>query len=194
MAAHMPKAINHWAGYTALAERLMAKGFAFASFNYIMKPKGIRPQVWYDYRDAARFLRMNAKKYRLDPTKFGSMGISAGGWLITSAGHGTGDHFCSPNNGQGMRLYDYKHKNFAPQIRKGDDKGSVWASMQNEEPGFPGIYGKWQAVAFDFQALGQFATSGSPAILDIVGDGFKPRNKNHHVSNPNTHPSRPCMN
>ena len=79
--------------YTALAERLMAKGFAFASFNYIMKPKGIRPQVWYDYRDAARFLRMNAKKYRLDPTKFGSMGISAGGWLITSAGHGTGDLF-----------------------------------------------------------------------------------------------------
>ena len=92
-----------------------------------------------------------------------------------------------------MRCMITKHKNFAPQIRKGDDKGSVWASMQNEEPGFPGIYGKWQAVAFDFQALGQFATSGSPAILDI-GDGFKPRKTKTITLQTQVPTSRPCMN
>lgn len=64
---------------SALAERVLGKGMAFASLNYILLPKGIRPQVWYDYRDAARYLRIHSKRFRLDPTRFGSFGSSAGG-------------------------------------------------------------------------------------------------------------------
>ncbi|GEM_PF-1017098 len=160
-------------GLQALGERLVAEGIAFAAMNYILQPKGIRPQVWYDYRDAARYLRMHAERYRLDPTKFGAYGMSAGGWLITTAGHGTGDYFTNDNNGQGIRLYDFIENDFKPILRKEGDEASVWTLMQNEQPGWPGVYGGWQAVAFDFKALDKFANPGSPVMLDLVGEGFR---------------------
>ena len=72
-----------------LLQTLVDKGFAVASFNYILG-KGIMPQVFWDFEDSARFLRMHAKKYNLDPCAFGAIGISAGGWLITSSGHADG--------------------------------------------------------------------------------------------------------
>lgn len=160
-------------GFKTLGERLMDQGIAFAALNYVLMPKGIRPQVWYDYRDAARFLRIYAEKFRLDPTKFGAYGMSAGGWLITTAGHGTGDHFANDLNGQGARLYDFIANGFKPVMRKEGEHASVWGSMQNEDPGWPGEYGGWQALAFDFKALDKFATSGSPVMLDLVGLGHR---------------------
>lgn len=158
----------------ALAERVLSKGMAFASMNYILMPKGIRPQVWYDYHDAARFLRINSERFHLDPTRFGSLGSSAGGWLITSAGHGTGDHFSNRNYGQGVTLHDIMNGGFAPLMNEAGEDSSVWTSMQSEHPGYPGVSGQWQAVAFDLKHLDEFATSGSPAMLQIVGDGYKP--------------------
>ena len=156
-------------------------------------PKGIRPQVWYDYRDAARFLRANAERFRLDPTSFGSMGISAGGWLISTAGHGTGDHFANDLNGQGITLHDYRHRGFKPIMRKEGEAASVWSSMQNEQPAWPGHSGRWQAICFA-KALDRFANPGSPAILDIVGAGVKLGSDKHRNSNPSTHRCRPINN
>ena len=176
-------------GRPPLGSRLVEQGIAFASLNYILAERlsgpgvnyGTFPQVWYDYRDAARYLRMHAKKLRLDPTKFGAFGISAGGWLITSAGHGTGDHFSNDEFGTGLTIEKWQGEEFKPMIRRKNDARSVWAPMQNENPGWPGVYGKWQAIAFDFRHHDQFATSGSPAMLDIVGLGhdqwMKWRNK-----------------
>ena len=115
----------------------MERGFAFASLNYVLGPKGIRPQVWYDYRDSARFLRLNAEKFRLDPSKFSSFGISAGGWLISTAGHGTGDHFTNNRNEQALRLYDHINENFKPYKRKEGEHASYWMGLQNEDPAYP---------------------------------------------------------
>ena len=165
-----------------MANRALKRGIAFASLNYVLGPKGMRPQVWYDYRDCARFLRKNAQKFRLDPMSFGSFGISAGGWLISSAGHGTGDHFCNNRNEQMARLYDLANEKFKPYKRKEGEHASYWMSMQNETPAYPGIYGKWQAIAFDFKSFDGMANSGSPAMLDIAGKGYqlrKPRKRNH---------------
>jgi Chitobiase/beta-hexosaminidase C-terminal domain/alpha/beta hydrolase fold len=159
---------------SALAERVLGKGMAFASLNYILLPKGIRPQVWYDYRDAARYLRIHSKRFRLDPTRFGSFGSSAGGWLITSAGHGTGDHFSNKNFGQGVTLHDIRNAGFAPLMNEDGEDFSVWTPMQSEQPGYPGVYGNWQAIAFDLKHFDEFATSGSPAMLQLVGEGYMP--------------------
>ncbi len=161
-------------GSLALAERVLSKGMAFASLNYILMPKGIRPQVWYDYHDAARFLRTNSTRFHLDTTRFGSYGSSAGGWLITSAGHGTGDHFSNRNYGQGVTLHDIMNAEFAPLMNEAGEDSSVWTPMQSEHPGYPGVNGQWQAISFDLKHLDEFATSGSPAMLQIVGDGYKP--------------------
>ena len=73
----------------------------------------------------------------------------------------------------GITLHNVREKNFAPILRKEGEAASVWTLMQNEQPGWPGTYGHWQATAFDFKALDKFATSGSPAMLDVVGQGFR---------------------
>ena len=39
----------------------------------------------------------------------------------------------------------------------------------------PGVYGRFQAVVFDFKSFDGWANTGSPAMLDIVGKGYKPR-------------------
>jgi len=154
------------AGYKALGERLIARGIAFGSLNYILKPRRIRPQVWYDYRDAARYLRMNAEKYRLDPTAFGAYGMSAGGWLITNAGHGTGDVFSSEANASGATIQELVRGDFVLH------PPGVWAPLQNDNRGWPDHYGRWQAIAFDFSHLNRIANSWSPAMCDVIGAGL----------------------
>lgn len=155
--------------YQALADRLIARGIAFGAMNYILKPRRIRPQVWYDYRDAARYLRMHAETYRLDPTAFGALGISAGGWLISNAGHGTGDVFSSEENGSCLTIQALMEQDFT--VHQQRKPSGIWAPLQNDRRDWPQHYGRWQAIAFDFSHLQNIANSWSPAMCDIVGAG-----------------------
>lgn len=60
---------------------MVAAGFAFASVDYRLAPKTF-PDPVEDVACAVRFLRAHASQLRLDPSRFGGMGDSAGGQLV----------------------------------------------------------------------------------------------------------------
>ena len=61
---------------------LLTEGYAVASVNYRFSKHAVFPAQIEDTRAAVRFLRANAKKYNLNPDKFGAWGASAGGHLV----------------------------------------------------------------------------------------------------------------
>lgn len=65
---------------------LVGRGYALASINYRLSQHATFPAQIEDCQAAVRFLRANAKKYRLDPEAFGAMGASAGGHLVALMG------------------------------------------------------------------------------------------------------------
>jgi acetyl esterase/lipase len=69
---------------------LAGKGFAVASINYRLSEHAAFPAQIEDCKAAIRWLRANAKKYRLDPDHIGAWGGSAGGHLVALLGT-TGD-------------------------------------------------------------------------------------------------------
>jgi acetyl esterase/lipase len=66
------------------------QGYAVASLNYRLSQDAIFPAQIEDCKAAVRFLRANAKRFRLDPDRFAAWGSSAGGHLVAMLGT-TGD-------------------------------------------------------------------------------------------------------
>ena len=64
----------------------LAQGYAVASINYRLSQHAVFPAQIEDCKAAVRWLRAHAKDYRLDPTRFASMGSSAGGHLAAMLG------------------------------------------------------------------------------------------------------------
>lgn len=69
---------------------LAKHGYAVAVINYRLSGEAVFPAQIEDCKAAVRWLRANAKKYDLDPDRFGATGHSAGGHL-TSLLATTGD-------------------------------------------------------------------------------------------------------
>jgi acetyl esterase/lipase len=67
---------------------LLGHGFAVASTNYRLSRHAPFPAQVHDVKAAVRYLRANAKKYKLNPDKFGVCGASAGGHLVALLGTG----------------------------------------------------------------------------------------------------------
>jgi acetyl esterase/lipase len=155
-----------------LFEVLTKSGIAVASLNYILFSKGILPQVFWDYEDAVRFLRLNADKYHLDPNAFGAIGISAGGWLISTAGHANGETFSLGIN-QGVRLSALSPPDFVL-AKPGAGDGSFLRPILAPATAYPGTYGRVQALALDFSSMNDDANGFTPAILEFVGEGYTP--------------------
>lgn len=57
------------------------RGYAFASINYRLSDEAIFPAAVHDCRDSIRYLRKNASKYKIDPSRIATIGGSAGGNL-----------------------------------------------------------------------------------------------------------------
>lgn len=57
------------------------RGWALAAIEYRLSGEALFPAAVQDCRSATRYLRANAEKYHLDPTRFAAMGGSAGGNL-----------------------------------------------------------------------------------------------------------------
>jgi acetyl esterase/lipase len=57
-------------------------GYAFASVDYRLSGEAIFPAAVLDCRAAIRYLKANAAKYELDPSRFAVIGGSAGGNLV----------------------------------------------------------------------------------------------------------------
>jgi acetyl esterase/lipase len=73
-------------GYDALCIRLAEKGYVAATVDYRLAPKYPFPAAVNDTKEAVRWLRGNARKYRIDPDRIGVTGGSAGGHLAQFLG------------------------------------------------------------------------------------------------------------
>jgi acetyl esterase/lipase len=73
-------------GYDGLCVRFAQRGYAAATITYRLAPAYQFPAAVYDCKAAVRWLRANAEKYRIDPTRIGVMGGSAGGHLALFLG------------------------------------------------------------------------------------------------------------
>ncbi len=69
---------------------LVTRGYAVASINYRLSQHATFPAQIEDCKAAIRWLRANAKTYKLDPDHIGVWGASAGGHLVALLGT-TGD-------------------------------------------------------------------------------------------------------
>lgn len=69
-----------------LAQQIAAKGYVTAAVEHRLSPEALYPAAVYDIKAAVRFLRVNARKYNIDPDKMAIMGSSAGGQLAALVG------------------------------------------------------------------------------------------------------------
>jgi acetyl esterase/lipase len=65
---------------------MLARGYAVASTNYRLSRHAPFPAQIHDVKGTVRYLRANAKKYKIDPDRFGVAGGSAGGHLVALLG------------------------------------------------------------------------------------------------------------
>jgi acetyl esterase/lipase len=71
---------------TAPQLKLVQNGFALASVNYRLSHQAVFPAQIADVKAAVRWLRARATQYRLDPSRIGAWGSSAGGHLAALLG------------------------------------------------------------------------------------------------------------
>lgn len=69
-----------------LAEAFARRGYVAAAINYRLAPKWSYPAQLDDCQRVVRWLRKNAKKFRVDTANFGAAGASAGGHLALLLG------------------------------------------------------------------------------------------------------------
>lgn len=174
-------------GFDLLIETLTKRGYAVVAFNYIMVWKDIVPQIFYDTQDGVRFLRLNAKKFNIDPTRFGVTGISAGGWLASYMGFTHGDVVMVGTQGAGMQFTEFanggkrgaKPFEYSPHELKdrwGSDLVLVHPAW-NPEPAWPDQYGVVQALSYDFSMWHSFAQNASCVPNQWAGEGHKHKNE-----------------
>ena len=68
-----------------IAEELCPYGYVVFSINYRLSdmPNGTWPAQIEDVQKALRYVRTNARRFRIDPARVASLGLSAGGHLAT---------------------------------------------------------------------------------------------------------------
>ena len=72
--------------YDKLCITLAQHGYVAVTITYRLAPKFPFPAAVYDSKAAVRWLRANAAKYHIDPTRIGTTGGSAGGHLAQFLG------------------------------------------------------------------------------------------------------------
>lgn len=73
-------------GYDTLCIQLAQQGYVAITVDYRLAPRHQFPAAVYDVKAAVRWLRANARKYRVDPARIGVTGGSAGGHLAQFLG------------------------------------------------------------------------------------------------------------
>ncbi len=73
-------------GYDGLCLTLAARGYVAVTITYRLAPAYPFPAAVLDCKGAVRWLRANAAKYHVDPTRIGTTGGSAGGHLAQFLG------------------------------------------------------------------------------------------------------------
>jgi acetyl esterase/lipase len=73
-------------GKQSLVELLALRGYVAVTISYRLAPKTKFPAQIEDCKAAVRWLRANAKKYKINPDRIGAVGFSAGGHLVCLLG------------------------------------------------------------------------------------------------------------
>jgi acetyl esterase/lipase len=68
------------------AKHLAARGYATATVSHRLHEAGRFPAPLHDLKAAVRWLRENARRYDLDPTRVAAVGASSGGQLVALLG------------------------------------------------------------------------------------------------------------
>ncbi len=93
---------------TTMFKALISRGYAVASINYRLSGEAKFPAQIYDVKSAVRWLRANATFYKLNSTRFGAWGSSAGGHLTallaTSGGVASLEDLVTGNSTQSSRV------------------------------------------------------------------------------------------
>lgn len=72
--------------HDALCVKLAERGYVAATVSYRLAPDHQFPAAVHDVKAAVRWLRAHAAEYRIDPTRIGALGASAGGSLAQLLG------------------------------------------------------------------------------------------------------------
>jgi len=87
-----------------LSERFAARGFVAVNTSYRFAPKYRFPAQLEDLRQALRWMHENAALHRLDSTRIGALGYSAGAHLVTLlATVSPGDELDASSDGRTLR-------------------------------------------------------------------------------------------
>jgi acetyl esterase/lipase len=70
----------------AAALALADNGYVAVAINYRLAPQHTFPAQLHDCQAAVRWVRTNAKEYKIDPNRVGGFGYSAGGHLVALMG------------------------------------------------------------------------------------------------------------
>lgn len=112
----------------------LERGFAVASVDYRLCPPNVWPSSGDDVRGCIRYLKANADKLGLDPSRFAVVGCSMGGHLTAMIAACNGDPSVEGNIG-GNTSYDSSVKAavasfaFTDFFHFGDDSAAVWPSQ-----------------------------------------------------------------
>lgn len=74
------------ADFAAIARVLAQHGYVAVAIDYRLAPQYKFPAQIYDCQAAVRWMREHAKELRIDPTRIGGFGYSAGGHLVALLG------------------------------------------------------------------------------------------------------------
>lgn len=69
-----------------LAQEITAKGYSCFAIEYRLSLEAKYPQAIYDVKNAIKFIKDNAKRFRVDPDKIAVLGCSSGGQMAALIG------------------------------------------------------------------------------------------------------------
>ena len=77
----------------SLAKKLVSSGYAAICVNYRLSGEATFPAAVHDIKAAIRYVRGNARRYKIAPDKMATWGSSAGGNLSAMMGTSSGNEF-----------------------------------------------------------------------------------------------------
>jgi arylsulfatase A-like enzyme len=145
----------------SMLQRAVDAGYVAVNLNYILG-RGIKPQVYWDFRAAIRFLRANAAAYKIDAGRIGAWGFSAGGWLSGSAAFSTADD-----------EFSVAATPTEPGAKRAPASAKFFLPMDDPRPVHGEQSSRLSCVLADFWENTQFLSADDPAVLGFAGSGVE---------------------
>jgi len=166
-----------------LARLLTGAGYAVFAIDYRLAPEYPYPAAVEDTRRAARFVRLNARRWSVDPKRIALIGSEAGGYLANLAGQsadvGAVVSLSAPSDFRGWPVWPELRSFLAPLIAaRGLDRALAEASpvmhIRPDAPPFLLIHGDADTVVPMVQSAhwqNALQAAGVPCNLILIGGG-----------------------